>query len=197
MQITTIGFDLAKNVFQVHGIDVKEKVVARKQLRRGQVMEDFKALPPCLIGMEACATAHYWARELTKLGHEVRLMPAKDVKAYVKRNKNGTAAYRGAAVAPVGRSGWWEKPKKSGRVFTVSSTRTGAINKDGLLKHLREYRTVETVHGMRASFGSWAEDARFMPDVIEASLAHEKGDNTAKAYRRSKLLPARRELMDA
>jgi hypothetical protein len=89
------------------------------------------------------------------------------------------------------------EPKKFGRVFTVSSTRTGAINKDGLLKHLREYRTVETVHGVRASFGSWAEDARFMPDVIEASLAHEKGDNTAKAYRRSKLLPARRELMDA
>src|ERR1700722_17280208 len=91
MQITTIGFDLAKNVFQVHGIDVKEKVVARKQLRRGQVMEYFKALPPCLIGMEACATAHYWARELTKLGHEVRVMPAKDVKAYVKRNKNDAA----------------------------------------------------------------------------------------------------------
>src|SRR5580693_7638771 len=91
MQITTIGFDLAKNVFQLHGIDVKEKVVARKQLRRGQVMAFFKALPPCLIGMEACATAHYWARELTKLGHEVRLMPAKDVKAYVKRNKNDAA----------------------------------------------------------------------------------------------------------
>src|SRR6202035_5921303 len=91
MQITTIGFDLAKNVFQVHDIDVKEKVVARKQLRRGQVMEYFKALPPCLIGMEACATAHYWARELTKLGHEVRLMPAKDVKAYVKRNRNDAA----------------------------------------------------------------------------------------------------------
>src|ERR1700704_6925283 len=88
MQITTIGLDIAKNVFQVHGIDAKEKVVARRQLRRGQVIAFFKALPPCLIGMEACATAHYWARELRKLGHEVRLMPAKDVKAYVKRNKN-------------------------------------------------------------------------------------------------------------
>ena len=91
MQITTIGLDIAKNVFQVHGIDAAEKVVVRKQLRRGQVMEFFKALPPCLIGMEACATAHYWARELTKLGHQVRLMPAKDVKAYVKRNKNDAA----------------------------------------------------------------------------------------------------------
>jgi transposase len=91
MQITTIGLDIAKNVFQVHGIDAAEKGVVRKQLRRGQVMKFFAALPPCLIGMEACATAHYWARELTKLGHEVRLMPAKDVKVYVKRNKNDAA----------------------------------------------------------------------------------------------------------
>ena len=91
MQITTIGLDIAKNVFQVHGIDATETVVVRKRLRRSQVLAFFKALPPCLIGMEACATAHYWARELTKLGHRVRLMPAKDVKAYVKRNKNDAA----------------------------------------------------------------------------------------------------------
>ena len=91
MQITTIGLDIAKNVFQVHGIDVAEKVVVRKQLRRSQVIAFFASLPLCLVGMEACATAHYWARELRKLGHEVRLMPAKDVKAYVKRNKNDAA----------------------------------------------------------------------------------------------------------
>src|SRR3989449_8785897 len=91
MQVSTIGLDLAKNVFQVHGIDANEKVVVRKQLRRSQVMKFFEALPPCLVGMEACATAHYWARELAKLGHQVRLMPAKDVKAYVKRNKNDAA----------------------------------------------------------------------------------------------------------
>jgi transposase len=91
MQITTIGFDIAKNVFQVHGIDATEKVVVRKRLRRSQVLAFFKALPPCLIGMEACATAHYWARELTNLGHRVRLMPAKAVKAYLKRNKNDAA----------------------------------------------------------------------------------------------------------
>jgi transposase len=91
MQITTIGLDIAKNVFQVHGIDVDEKVVVRKQLRRGQVIRFFQALSPCLVGLEACGTAHHWARELTKLGHEVRLMPARDVKAYVKRNKNDAA----------------------------------------------------------------------------------------------------------
>jgi transposase len=89
MQVTTIGLDIAKNVFQVHGIDAAEKVVVRKQLRRSQVMAFFKGLPPCLVGMEACATAHY--RELMKLGRRLRLMPAKDVKAYVKRNKNDAA----------------------------------------------------------------------------------------------------------
>lgn len=91
MQVTTVGLDIAKNVFQVHGIDTTEKVVIKKQLRRGQILRFFEALAPCLIGMEACATAHHWARELTRLGHEVRLMPAKDVKAYVKCNKNDAA----------------------------------------------------------------------------------------------------------
>jgi transposase len=91
MQVSTIGLDLAKNVFQVHGVDANEKVVVRKQLRRSQVIAFFEGLSPCLVGMEACATAHHWARELKKLGHEVRLMPAKDVKAYVKRNKNDAA----------------------------------------------------------------------------------------------------------
>jgi transposase len=91
MQVTTIGLDLAKNVFQIHGIDRDERVVVRKQVRRGQVLRFFQDLSPCLVGLEACATAHHWARELTKLGHTVRLMPAKDVKAYVKRNKNDAA----------------------------------------------------------------------------------------------------------
>src|SRR5262245_9289363 len=91
MHVSTIGLDLAKNVFQVHGIDANEKVVVRKQQRRSQVIGFFEALPPCLVGMEACATAHHWARELRKLGHEVRLMPAKDVKAYVKRSKHDAA----------------------------------------------------------------------------------------------------------
>jgi transposase len=91
MQITTIGLDIAKNVFQVHGIEAAERVVVRKQLRRSQVIAFFEALSPCLIGMEACASAHHWARALVRLGHDVRLMPAKDVKAYVKRNKNDAA----------------------------------------------------------------------------------------------------------
>ena len=91
MQVTTIGIDLAKNVFQVHGVDAIEKLVITKKLRRSQVLPLFERLPPCLVGMEACATSHHWARELRALGHDVRLMPASYVKAYVKRNKNDAA----------------------------------------------------------------------------------------------------------
>lgn len=88
MEITTIGLDLAKNVFQVHGIDAAGVVVVRKALRRAQLLPFFAKLSPCLIGIEACGTSHHWARELTNLGHEVRLMPPAYVKAYVKRGKN-------------------------------------------------------------------------------------------------------------
>src|SRR5262249_16880930 len=83
--------DLAKHVFQVHAIDAEGTTVLRKQLRRAQVLAFFSRLPPCLVGLEACATAHYWARELAALGHEVRLMPAQYVKANIKRNKHGAA----------------------------------------------------------------------------------------------------------
>ena len=91
MEISTIGLDLAKNVFQVHGISASGEVVIRKALRRSQMLPFFEKLPPCLIGAEACGTSHHWARELTKLGHEVRLMPAAYVKPYVKRGKNDAA----------------------------------------------------------------------------------------------------------
>jgi len=90
-EITTIGLDLAKHVFQVHGVDASGAPVVRKRLRRSEVLAFFARLPGCLVGMEACATAHYWARELRAVGHEVRLMPAQYVKAYVKRNKNDAA----------------------------------------------------------------------------------------------------------
>ena len=86
-EITTVGLDLAKHVFQVHGVDAEGATVLRKQLRRAQVLVFFSRLPRCLVGMEACATSHYWARELRALGHEVRLMPAQYVKAYVKRKE--------------------------------------------------------------------------------------------------------------
>src|SRR6201987_5238299 len=89
--ITAIGLDLAKNVFQVHAVDEAGSVVMRKQLRRGQVLAFFAGIPSCLVGLEACATAHHWARELTALGHLPRLMPLTYVKVYVRRNKNDVA----------------------------------------------------------------------------------------------------------
>jgi len=89
--ITTIGLDLAKSIFQVHGVDATGAVVVRRQLRRRELFRFFESLPLCLIGMEACATAHYWGRELRAMGHEVRLIPPAYVKPYVKRNKNDAA----------------------------------------------------------------------------------------------------------
>ncbi|RWC12757.1 IS110 family transposase [Mesorhizobium sp.] len=87
-KVSTIGLDVAKHVFQVHGVDAQGAVVVRRKLRRDDVVAFFTSLPACLIGIEACATSHHWARVLTALGHEVRLMPASYVKPYVKRQKN-------------------------------------------------------------------------------------------------------------
>lgn len=89
--VTTIGLDLAKSVFQVHGVDETGAAVLRRRLTRRRLLDFFARLPPCLIGMEACASAHHWARELSALGHQVKLMPAQYVKAYVKRGKNDAA----------------------------------------------------------------------------------------------------------
>ncbi len=117
MQITTIGLDLAKSVFQVHGVGMIGKAVVAKPLRRGQVLGFFGKLAPCLAGMKACSTAHHWARELIKLGHTVRLIPSAYVKPYERRGKNDAAdaaaiceavtrpSMRFVAVKPIGQQG--------------------------------------------------------------------------------------------
>ena len=87
-EVSTIGLDIAKSVFQVHGVDDAGAVVIRKRISRAKMLEFFAGLPPCLVGIEACPSAHHWGRELQALGHTVRLMPPSYVKAYLKRSKN-------------------------------------------------------------------------------------------------------------
>jgi len=91
MKLTAIGIDLAKNVIQIHGVNEQGKAVLRKQLRRAEVLTFFANLQPCLVGMEACRSAHHWARKLTALGHTVKLIAPQFVKPYVKSNKNDVA----------------------------------------------------------------------------------------------------------
>jgi transposase len=129
MKITTVGVDLAKNVFQVHGVDERGETVLRKQLRRAQVATFFANLPPCMIGMEACASAHYWGRTLTCLGHTVRLMASQFVKPYVKTNKND-AADAEAICEAVGRANMRVVPIKSieqQAILSVHRVRQGFV----------------------------------------------------------------------
>lgn len=88
MQVIRVGLDVAKNVFQVHGVDTNGMVVLRRRLRRAELIDFFAALPSCLVGLEACSASHHWARELARLGHDVRMMPARYVKPYVQRGKS-------------------------------------------------------------------------------------------------------------
>ena len=92
MKLKAIGFDLAKSLFQVHGVDEHDQPVLRRQLKRNQVLEFFARLEPCVVGMEACASAHYWGRKLAAPGHRVRLIAPKYVKVYVKTNKKERCA---------------------------------------------------------------------------------------------------------
>ncbi len=120
METTTIGLDIAKRVFQAHGVDGAGKAVLRRKLRRAAVLAFFKKLPPCLVGIEACSTAHHWAREIRALGHEVRLMPASYVKPYVKRGKtdaaDAEAICEAVTSAPTeGRSRWADDALRAGQ----------------------------------------------------------------------------------
>jgi transposase len=95
--VTTVGLDIAKSVFQVNCVDAAGQVVVRRRLKRRHVLAFFQKLPPCLIGIEACASSHHWSRELQTLGHTVRLMPPAYVKAYVKRQKNDATDAKASA----------------------------------------------------------------------------------------------------
>ena len=129
MNVTAVGIDLAKNVFQVHAVDARGKVVLRKQLRRAQVAGFFSNMPPCLIGMEACASAHHWGRTFERFGHTVRLMASQFVKPYVKTNKNDVADAEAICEA-VGRHSMRFVPIKSVEqqaILSVHRVRQGFV----------------------------------------------------------------------
>ena len=149
MTISTIGLDLGKSVFQVHGVDAHGKIVVTKRLRRAAVLRFFANLPPCLVGMEACATAHHWARAIGRLGHEVRLMPPQYVKPYVKRSKTDradAAAISEAVQRPTMRFVAVKTEEQQGMLVihrvreTLVSQRTQLIN--ALRGHLGEFGIV-------------------------------------------------------
>lgn len=150
-EIVTVGLDLAKNVFQVHAIGTEGKIIERRQLRRAEVLKFFSGLRPCLVGMEACASANYWGRELMKLGYEVRLMPPAYVKPYVKRGKADAAdaeAICEAVTRPTMRFVAVKTPEQQA-VLMLHKTRdllvrqrTGLIN--GLQAHLGEYGIISS-----------------------------------------------------
>jgi transposase len=196
-EVITIGLDLAKSVFQVHGVDAEGGVVFRRQLRRAQMLPFFKKQPLCLVGMEACATSHHWAREIEALGHQVRLMPPRYVKPYVKRNKNDMAdaeAICEAVTRPTMRFVEIKTPEQQA-VLMLHRTRalfgrqhTALIN--ALRAHLAEFGIVAGVgrKGLEKLLEviADAQDARVPPAARDCLMAL-----------RDQLVMVRRQILEA
>lgn len=181
MKITTIGLDIAKNVFQVHAVDDATGEVMCRKLRRGAVLKFFAGLDPCLIGIEACGTAHYWARELMALGYEVRLLPPSYVKPYVKRGQKNDAADAEAI--------WDALSRRNMRFVPVKTVAQQAVV---VLHRVRERlmgeRTsqVNSLRGQMAEFGVIAPTGR--QGVAELSALLRAGDERIPAAAREALL---------
>src|SRR5476649_2385402 len=180
-EVTTIGLDIAKSVFQVHGVDVIGKVVIRRQLKRRYVLAFFEKLAPCLVGIEACASSHHWSRELKALGYTVRLMPPAYVKPYVKRQKNDAADAEAICEAVTRANMRFVETKtpeqQSGLVLHRTRhlfirQQTSVIN--AIRGHLAEFGIVAPVgrHGVEELLNVVANPSdRRVPEVARACLA--------------------------
>jgi transposase len=177
-QIIRIGMDTSKHFFQLHGVDAAERPVLRRKLRRNQVLAFFAKLAPTVIGMEACGAAHYWARELRKLGHEVKLMAPQHVKAYVKRNKNDGRDAEGLCEA-------MSRPTMQ-FVPVKTEEQQAALMLAGVRQQLIARRTQlsNTIRGYAAEFGVTAAKGL---DKIEPLLARIAQDETVPAQARELL----------
>ena len=179
--VTTIGLDIAKSVFQVHGVDAAGQVVVRRQLKRRYVLAFFEKLPPCLIGVEACASSHHWSRELRALGHKVRLMPPAYVRPYVKRQKNDAADAEAICEAVTrANMGFVEtKTPEQQSCLMLHRTRhlfirqqTAVIN--AIRAHLAEFGIVAPVgrNGVEELLGVVADASdKRLPEIARACLA--------------------------
>ena len=177
--IAVVGLDLAKTVFQVHGVGADGTVVVRRQLRRGQVLGFFQSIGPCLVGIEACASAHHWARELMAIGHEVRLMPPAYVKAYVKRGKTDAAdaeAIAEAVTRPTMRF-VAVKSKAQQAVLMLHKTRDLLVRQrtmliNALRGHLGEFGIIapQGPAGVQAALRALREEEQDLPDLARAAL---------------------------
>jgi transposase len=165
-EITRVGLDLAKSVFQVHAVNAREQVVVRKPLRRSQLLRWFAKLPPCLVGMEACGGANHWARELTALGHTVRLIPPAYCKAYVRRNKNDPAD-AAAICEAVGRPSMRFVPMK-----TVKQQSEALTHKARELLMKQRTMTMNSLRGLMAEFGVVAPEGAHHIGKLLAILAN-------------------------
>jgi transposase len=164
--VTTVGIDLAKNVFQVHGVNARGNPVLQKQLKRAQVLTFFSNRTPCLIGMEACGGAHFWARELAKLGHTVKLMAPQFVKPYVKTNKNDARDAEGICEAvsrPSMRFVAVKSPEQQA-LLSVHRARQGFV--DARTATANQIRGLLTEFGLIMPKGIWNIDKR-LPDILE------------------------------
>lgn len=176
-RVTTIGLDIAKSVFQLHGIDAAGDVVLRRRLTRARLVPFFAKLAPCLVGIEACATSHYWARELRKLGHDVRLMPPSYVKPYVKRQKNDTADAEAICEAVTRPTMHFVEVKTPLQQSVMVMHRTGLL----LMRH--RIQLSNAIRGHMAEFGLVAPVGRLGLLALIDTL-HDETDDRVPAEAR-------------